>query len=80
MVMTNQYQKLIEQTKREHSRYIKRARELINAFAGDISFPTEEQIGAYRSPRNNRLDAVLDYLCTEYVNRNQVKHETKGRV
>jgi hypothetical protein len=76
MVMTNQYQKLIEQTK---PGYIKRAKELINAFADDISFPTEEQIGAYRSPRNNRLDAVLDYLCNEYVNRNQVKHETKGR-
>ena len=75
--MTNKYKKLIEQTKQEQAGYIKRAKQLVDAFAAEVSYPTEEQIRAYRSPSKSRLDAVLDYLCNEYVNLTQVKHETK---
>jgi len=71
--MNDPYIKLIKEKEREKKSYFARARSIVKAFAKNIPFPLEQQIEQYRTPRSDRLDAVLEYLCDTYISQ---KHET----
>jgi len=71
--MNKPYIKLIEQKERESKSYFGRARDMVKAFAKNIPFPLEEQIQEYRNRKNNRLDAVLEYLTDTYIAQLQTK-------
>lgn len=75
--MNDPYIKLIKQKERESKDGFKRAREIVKAFAKHIKFPSEKEISKYRTPRNNRLDAVLEYLTDTYISKEQLEHQKR---
>jgi hypothetical protein len=75
--MNNPYIKLIKEKEQESKNGFKRAREIVKAFAKYIKFPSEKEISKYRTPRNDRLDAVLQYLTDTYISKEQLEHQER---
>lgn len=75
--MNNPYIKLIKEKEQESKNGFKRAREIVKAFAKYIKFPSEKEISKYRTPRNDRLDAVLEYLTDTYISKEQLEHQER---
>jgi len=81
-VMKN-YIKLLKETKQESKGYFRRCEQLIKAFGADVDFPSDEQIKLYEQRRerdtspNIKLDAVIEYLCSEYIELERKQYKTK---